>query len=145
MSVVAGTFKALCQSRLEANREDEEFEEAYHLARVVQSDRPKGGFVPTAEVGTKTLYGGPTGYYDRPFRARLRGNVWTVMGAFSSHTIQNGEKIEWIATEGGEVAKVRRVYRTVGASRCAKTCFEKARRRRLERRRQPERPPHEGV
>ena len=122
MSVLAGAFKSLCQSRLKANKEDEKFEEVYHLARVVQSDRPNGGFVPTAEVAeqlaevvTKTLYDGPTGYDERPVRVRLLGGVWTVLG-----TLHPGGAFGGV----GEVAKVRRAYRTEAVSRCAKTCFE---------------------
>lgn len=51
------------------------------------SERPKGGFVPDehtairiGEAVAAALYGDKRAARNRPFRARLKGDVWTVIG-----------------------------------------------------------------
>lgn len=81
------TFTGWSQSRPKQLIEDDEWTEAYGLAKRIRSDRPKAGFVPSAEVATRLaeavaegLYGKERVRHEQPYRARLRGNVWTVMG-----------------------------------------------------------------
>lgn len=67
--------------------EEEEWKTALALSRNTKSDRPKGGLVPDAETARRiaeavatSLYGETVVVRERPFRVRLHGNVWTVMG-----------------------------------------------------------------
>lgn len=85
-SVIGCSILGLSQTRLKRLTEDE-WQSAYDLARRAKSDRPKSGFVPNAEIAERIgeavasgLYGESTAAQERPFRARLNGDVWTVIG-----------------------------------------------------------------
>ena len=90
-------------------RPENEWDEAYHLARVARSDRPKNGFVPNAEIAERIaeavasgLYGESTAAQERPFRARLNGDIWTVMGTLP-HLSLGGVAIVQINRDDGRI------------------------------------------
>ena len=65
--------------------------------------------MPNAEIAKRigeavasSLYGEETAVHERPYRARLRGNVWTVMGSLPS-TALGGVAIIQISKEDGRV------------------------------------------
>jgi hypothetical protein len=77
-------------------------------ARHTRPDRPKDGFVPNAEVAKRIgealangLYGAEA-MHERPFRARLRGNVWTVMGTLTPLAL-GGVAIIQIGRDDGRI------------------------------------------
>lgn len=89
---------------------ENEWDEAYHLARAARSDRPKNGFVPTESVAIRVaegiavgLYGEATAMHGRPFRARLRGDVWTVIGTLNPPGAYGGVAIIQISRRDGRV------------------------------------------
>lgn len=104
------TLTAWSQEDPKRSPADEEWKEAYHLARIARSDRPKDGFVPTSEIAIRiaeavasALYGETTATRERPFRARLRGNVWTVMGTLNPPGAYGGVAIIQISKTDGRV------------------------------------------
>lgn len=97
------------QSKPKRLTEEDEWADAYRLAKRLRSDRPKGGLVPSAEVATRIaeavatgLYGEKSVTHERPYRARLQGNVWTVMGTLPPLAL-GGVAIIQISKEDGRV------------------------------------------
>lgn len=89
--LVAGSMLLLASIAVPQERpklsEEEEWKAALALARSTRSDRPKDGMIPDAQTAQRVgeaialaLYGETVLRRERPFRARLHGNVWTVMG-----------------------------------------------------------------
>src|SRR5581483_11440682 len=86
-SMLFSAFTAWSQAKPKRLTEEDEWTDAYGLAKRLRSDHPKAGFVPNAEVATRLaeaiaagLYGDDRAKREQPYRARLQGNVWTVMG-----------------------------------------------------------------
>jgi hypothetical protein len=99
-----------CQSGSRRPAEEEEWDQAYHLASVARSERPKDGFVPTAEIAARVaeaivsaVYGEAAAAHERPFRARLRGNVWTVIGTLNPPGVLGGVAIVQISRIDGRI------------------------------------------
>ena len=108
--MAASVFSAWGQSKLARLTEENEWAEAYELSRRVSSDRPKEGVVSNAEIAKRIgeavaagVYGEDTAVRERPFRARLRGSVWTVMGTLSPRLALGGVAIIQISKADGRV------------------------------------------
>jgi hypothetical protein len=107
-SIGLGAFFGLCQSKPKRLTEEDDWAEAYNLSRHTRPDRPKDGFVPNAEVAkligeavANGLYGAEA-TQERPFRARLRGDVWTVMGTLPPLAL-GGVAIVQISKDDGRI------------------------------------------
>ncbi len=91
--------------------EEGEWEFIYDwLSRPKRSDRPPAGFVPDAktacaiaEAVARALYGNDSATRERPFRARLRNGVWTVMGTMNPRGAYGGVAVIQIRKEDGRV------------------------------------------
>jgi len=110
LSVTLVGLGAWSQGNPKRPGEQEEWNEAYHLARVARPDRPTDGFVPTAEIAIRVgevvasaLYGETTATRERPFRARLRGDVWTIMGTPNPPGAYGGVAIIQISKNDGRI------------------------------------------
>jgi hypothetical protein len=108
-SMLLSAFAAPGQSRPKRLSEEDEWTDAYGLAKRLRSDHPKAGFVPSAEVATRLaqavaagLYGEESVKHEQPYRARLQGNVWTVMGTLPPLAL-GGVAIIQISKEDGRV------------------------------------------
>jgi hypothetical protein len=101
--------KGICQTRPKRLTEEDEWQDAYQLAKL-GSPRPKGGFVPDAETAkriaeavARSQYGEDVASGERPFRARLRGETWTVLGTMNPPGILGGVAIIQIAKLDGRI------------------------------------------
>lgn len=88
VSFILGSFCGWGQSGRKRLTEEDEWNWAYEwISKGIRSVRPSNGFVPDAEtarqIGEAVAVGlfGKDAKDERPFRARLRGEVWTVMGS----------------------------------------------------------------
>ena len=90
--------------------EDAEWQLTYDWLKGMKlSPKPKQGFVPDAKTATEigatiafAMYG-ETSLRERPFRARLRGNVWTVMGTLNPRGALGGVAIIQIQKDDGRI------------------------------------------
>jgi hypothetical protein len=95
----------------ESRKEQEEWAFIYDwLSRPKQSEKPKGGFAPDASTATaigeavaRALYGEDVVGRQKPFRARLRAGVWTVMGSMSPQGAYGGVAIIQLRKGDGKV------------------------------------------
>jgi hypothetical protein len=95
----------------ESQRERDEWTFIYDwLSRPKQSDKPKSGFVPDGPTATaigeavaRALYGEDVARRQRPFRARLRAGVWTVMGSMKPEGGYGGVAIIQLRKDDGRV------------------------------------------
>jgi hypothetical protein len=78
--------------------------------RSMKSDIPKEGFVPNeqtaiaiGEAVATALYGGEQVATERPFRARLRGDVWTVKGTLRPTGAFGGTAVIQVSKRDGRV------------------------------------------
>lgn len=108
--VVAGSILicGLAQQR-EAKRIDE-WEALDISLKSAKSIHPKDGFVPNeataikiAEAVAMSQYGEQTISRERPFRARLQGDVWTVMGTLHPQGIFGGTAVVKLGKTDGRV------------------------------------------
>jgi hypothetical protein len=97
---VPSAFTARSQSRPKRLTEEDEWRDAYHLTAAVHSDKPTAGFVPDAQTAERiadavasALYGEQQAGSERPYRARLGGNVWTVLGTHHPPLALGGNSI----------------------------------------------------
>lgn len=107
---VPGVFTAWSQSKPKRLTEEDEWRDAYHLTTAVRSDKPTGGFVPDAETAQRiaeavagALYGQEEARREQPYRARLRGNIWTVLGTHNPPLALGGNAILQISKIDGRV------------------------------------------
>jgi hypothetical protein len=97
-----------CQSKPRRLTEEDEWAEAYAMAKHIGRDHPKDGVVPNAEVAKRIAEAVATGLYgeeamgERPYRARLRGDVWTVMGSLPTLAL-GGVAIIQISKQDGRI------------------------------------------
>jgi hypothetical protein len=111
VSVLAIAVNAWCQSKRNRLTEEDEWKDAYELARRgVSTQRPKDGLVPNAETAlriaeaiARAAFGAETVLQEQPFRVRLRGNVWTVMGTMNPTLGSGGVAIIQVAKSDGRV------------------------------------------
>jgi hypothetical protein len=108
-SMLLSAFTAWSQSKPKRLTEEDEWTDAYGLAKRLRSDHPKAGFVPNAEVATRLaeavatgLYGEERAKHEQPYRARLQGNVWTVIGTLPPLAL-GGVAIIQISKEDGRI------------------------------------------
>lgn len=83
---------------------------AYAQTSRVKSFRPKEGFVPTAETAVKVgeavlmpVYGEKKILDERPFKAMLRGDVWTVQGTLACAPCPGGTAVVKISKTSGQI------------------------------------------
>jgi len=83
---------------------------AYAQSPQGQSFRPKEGFVPNAETAVKVgeavlipVYGEKQINGERPFKATLRGSVWTVEGTLSCGNCIGGTAVVKISKTSGQI------------------------------------------
>jgi hypothetical protein len=76
----------------------------------MKSDLPRVGFVPDertattiAEAVAAALYGAKRTAEERPFRARLKGEVWTVMGIVHPANAAGGTAVIQLSKKDGRV------------------------------------------
>jgi hypothetical protein len=110
LTVVILAATGWSQSGRKSPTKQDEWDEAYRLASVARSDRPKDGFVPSSEAAIQiaeaiasALYGERTALDERPFRARLRAGVWTVIGTLNPPRAYGGVAIIQINKADGRV------------------------------------------
>jgi hypothetical protein len=108
-SILLGALAARGQSRPKRLTEEDEWTDAYELSKRARSDHPKDGIVPNADTAKRIaeavasgLYSQETATHERPFRARLRGNVWTVMGTLPPLAL-GGVAIIQISKDDGRI------------------------------------------
>lgn len=92
------------------SREEDEWAWVFDwLSRPKKSEQPKKGFVPdemtAAAIGEAVARGlyGESAVRERPFRARLRGGVWTVMGTLNPPGRLGGVAIVQIGKTDGRI------------------------------------------
>lgn len=94
------------------SKADEEAEWKYifdWLSRPKKSANPKNGFVPDEKSALIIGEAVATGLYgaealrQRPYRARLRGGIWTVMGTLNPPGVLGGVAIIQIQKADGKV------------------------------------------
>lgn len=80
------------------------------LSQHPRSEVPKGGLVQDAktaaaiaEAVSQAVYGQERATRERPYRARLRGKVWTVLGTLNPPGIYGGVAIVQIHKDDGRV------------------------------------------
>jgi hypothetical protein len=83
---------------------------AYAQSPQGRSFRPKEGFVPNAETAVKVgeavlmpVYGEKQINGERPFKATLRGSVWTVEGTLSCGNCIGGTAVVKISKTSGQI------------------------------------------
>jgi hypothetical protein len=109
MSVIAGSLCGWGQSGRKHLTEDDEWNWVYNwISKGISPVRPHDGFVPNAEIakqiGEAVAVGifGEAAKQERPFRARLKGDIWTVMGSLP-HLALGGVAIIQISKHDGRV------------------------------------------
>ena len=82
----------------------------WSLKYATPSVRPKNGFVPDESTAVKIAeavaiahYGEKTISEERPFRARLRGDTWTVMGTLHPEGVFGGTAVVKLSKTDGRV------------------------------------------
>lgn len=104
-------LRAQSGSPAESQRERDEWTFIYTwLSRPKQSENPRVGFVPDETTATaigaaitRALYGEDVAHRQRPFRARLRAGVWTVMGSMRPQGAYGGVAIVQLRKADGRV------------------------------------------
>src|SRR5579871_2218200 len=83
---------------------------AYGQTPPAQSFKPKEGFVPNAETAVKVgeavlipVYGEKQILAERPFKATLHGNVWTVEGTLPCGNCNGGTAFVKISKTSGQI------------------------------------------
>lgn len=95
----------------ESQRDRDEWALIYDwLSRPKQSERPKNGFVPDASTATiigeavaRALYGEDVARRQKPFRSRLHGGVWTVMGSMKPAGAYGGVAVIQLRKDDGRI------------------------------------------
>jgi hypothetical protein len=108
---VYGVFAGQASRQSRSPEEDKEWTFIYDwLSRPKKSHKPSGGFVPDArtasaigEAVASALYGDDSAGRQKPFRADLRGGVWTVMGTPNPSGAYGGVAVIQIRKEDGRV------------------------------------------
>ena len=107
---VPSVFTAWTQSRPKRLTEEDEWRDAYRRTAAVRSDKPAAGFVPDAEMAKRIAetvagarYGEEEARRERPYRARLKGNVWTVLGTHHPPLSLGGNSIIQISKIDGRI------------------------------------------
>jgi hypothetical protein len=83
---------------------------AYAQTSQVKSFRPKEGFIPNAETAVKVgeavlmpIYGEKQILAERPFKAKLNGDVWTVQGTLACAPCPGGTAVVKISKASGQI------------------------------------------
>ncbi len=85
--------------------------------RKAQSVHPKGGFVPDESTAVKIAeavaiaeYGEKTISKERPFRARLYGNIWLVIGTLHPEGAYGGTAVVKLSRDDGKIVFMMHQY-----------------------------------
>jgi hypothetical protein len=107
---VVSVLAAWSQSEPKRLTEEDEWRDANRLMTAVHSVKPSSGFVADAktaqhiaEAVAAPLYGEEEAHKERPYRARLQGNVWTVLGTHNPPLALGGDTIIQISKIDGRI------------------------------------------
>jgi hypothetical protein len=107
--LVIATFMGFALGQVQRPTDDWD-EESYKTLKSSIPLHPKDGFVPdestattVAEAVTSAQYGEKQISEEKPFRARLRGDIWTVAGTLHPQGVLGGVVVVQISKKSGAI------------------------------------------